>query len=115
MSLLENPVPNIDLFIKIGCDWSLSFTIKDNNGNLMPLTNYTCACKIRDRVGGNLIATPTCTVTVGTSTVTLSLTNAVTGAINAQFGVYDVILTSGSGSKTAIFQGKVYFDPLVTK
>lgn len=114
MTITENPIPQVDLWIKQGASWSMSFDITDNNDNIVTLTDYTATCKIKDRPGGVLLATPTCTVSESIGRVTLELTAAQTKAIDWSVGVYDILLQHNTDDPSCPFEGKVYIDPLVT-
>ena len=45
----------------------------------------------------------------------MSMTPAVTGAIEEGMYVYDMEITSGSGSRTRLLQGEVTVNPEVTR
>lgn len=113
MTLLDNPIPQVDMFIKQGADWSMTFTITDNNDNPRDLTDYSATCDIKDRINGSIIVTPTVVIDELNGTVTFSLDHDETLAINFLQGVYDVFLESQAGTKTPVYEGPVYIDPKV--
>jgi hypothetical protein len=113
LTLLDNPIPQVDIFIKQGADWTMTVTVTDNAGTAKNLTSYTVACAIKNRVSGNTLATPTSSTPGSTGIITLTLTAAQTSAINEITGVYDLIITSGAGAKTCLLEGKVFIDPKV--
>jgi hypothetical protein len=104
------------LAIDQGGDWSVSFPVRDQNGNPADLAGFTGACQIRAWWGApSVLATPTVTIDTGTSTVTLALANAATSALPPASAWYDVRLTDGSGLRTFTQQGLVQVNPATTR
>lgn len=117
-----------DLFLKQGCDVTLTFTVVTATGD--PITNpvgWTTRAQIRPTPTGPVMfewnTTPTTdqgaaalTFTSGTNTSTLSL--ALTRAQSLLFpvgdGVWDCYLTSPAGQTGCVAEGAVSVTPAVT-
>lgn len=88
------------------------------------LTGYIVRMKIKDRVGGNVIASTesvdaplnTITVAVDTAqkTITRTISATATAALTNRAGVYDVEAVSPSGEVTLLFYGSVTVSQEVT-
>ena len=108
----------------IGIDQYATFTIgigyKDAQGDPVDLTGYTAAMQIRDSAAVVLLSlstTPTAngsvlTVTPLTGTIDVTITDEDTATLTN--GVYDLVITDGSGNKTRLIEGKVVVNPGVT-
>ena len=85
-----------------------------------PLTGYTAAMSIKDKIGGTellrLDTTPSGRIVIDSTGMTITLTvDAVTTAgITWNTGVYDLKLISASGVATELLAGSVTVDPGVT-
>lgn len=88
------------------------------------LTGYTSRMKIKDKVGGTVLASTEAgdsplnilTISINTSTkvITLSISATATAAITWKSGVYDLEMVSAGGVVTAILSGKVSVTKEVT-
>lgn len=88
------------------------------------LTGYTARMKIKDKVGGAVLASTdvldapknvlTVTIDNATKTITLSIPATATDDFTWKAGVYDLEMVSASGVVTAILSGKVSVTKEVT-
>ena len=133
----------VDLIIRQGETWSLSYAKKDSAGAAVDLTGYTARLAIRDRVGGTLQAYLSTgadadggTITLGGAAGTVALAMTATQSADlasstveleaALFGygvknvgpvttyVYDLELVSGAGAVTRELEGRVEVQRQVT-
>lgn len=108
----------------IGIDQYATFTIgigyKDAQGDPVNLTGYSAAMQVRDSAGELLLSlstTPTAngsvlTVTPLAGTIDVLITDEDSATLTN--GVYDLVITNGSGTKTRLIEGKVTVNPGVT-
>jgi hypothetical protein len=98
-----------NLLIYQGSDFILDFTIENDNGTTFDLTGYTVACKIKKHYTSSTSTTVSVSVlnppTAGQ--IQMSLSNAITSTMKAGRYVYDVVITSLSGTKTRVLEGTV--------
>ena len=102
--------------IEQGTTFNRIITLQEN-GSAMNLTGYSVASQIRStHDSGTVVGTITCTISnASAGQITLSMTNSVTSAIEEGIYVYDIEITSGSGTVTRILEGKVTVSPEVTR
>jgi hypothetical protein len=107
-----------NLLIDQGTSFSSDVTVKDANGNGWDLTGYTAAAKMAKGYSSTRTRTDiTCTIANDPTTgvVTLSLTPAVTSALDAERYVYDLEITkTASGAVTRVIEGIMTVRPQVT-
>lgn len=78
------------------------------------LAGYTARMKIKDRVGGTVLETVTCTVDNTLKTIALLITDVDSAGFAWTRGVYDLELVSGSGIVTALLSGSITVTKEVT-
>ena len=102
--------------IEQGTTFNRVLTLQEN-GSAMNLTGYSVASQMRStHDSSSIIATFTGTVSNASSgQITLSLTNSQTSAIEEAIYVYDVEITSGTGTVTRILEGNITVTPEVTR
>lgn len=108
------------LNINQGEAWSVTFPVIDANNNPMNVTGWTAKAQIRGAPGETVLyewSAANSNITVSGTTVTISLTGAVSAAwtwigINAE---YDLYVTNLSGQPYRIAQGPVIVSPEVTQ
>jgi hypothetical protein len=105
-----------DIVIRPGAKWDLTLIYMDNNKVPINLTGYTAFCEIRTRAGGELLATPTPTITAGAGQINLVLLPVATVAIGAEVGVYDVLIRKDSDHTqiSYLVGGNAYIKPIAT-
>ena len=105
-----------NFIIEQGATFTRQLTVKENNSALN-LTGYSVASLMRSTHDSSTVAgTFTCTISnaVG-GIIDMSMNPTVTGAIEEGMYVYDMEITSGSGSRTRLLQGEVTVNPEVTR
>ena len=102
--------------IEQGTTFSRVLTLQEN-GSAMNLTGYSVASQMRStHDSSSIVATFSGSVTNASSgQITLSLTNSQTSAIEEAIYVYDVEITSGTGTVTRILEGNITVTPEVTR
>lgn len=106
---------NINLVIEQGSDFDVDFTIRNDDGTALNLTDYDAECVLKkhptsttsypfvvtfvDRIAGE---------------ITVSMASTVTQTLKEGRHMYDVLLTSGTGTKTRVIQGNILVNPGVT-
>ena len=105
---------NVEIYC--GSLFPLSLTLTDDNDVVVNLTGYAAYCEIRDRPGGNLLATPTVQVTPGSGQVYIFLTPAQTKAFGAARASIDVVLIEIADPTNVrpILRGDVSVFPQIT-
>lgn len=106
-----------NLSIDQGATFSSDITVKDINGNVFDLTGYTAVAKLAKGYS----STRTRTV-MGTSfatdrttgVLTISLTANQTAALDPERYVYDVEITSSTGTVTRVLEGIITVRPEVS-
>ena len=105
-----------NFIIDQGATFTRQLTVKENN-SVMDLTGYSVASKMRStHDSGTVVGTFTCSITTATSgIITMAMTASTTAAIEEGIYVYDLEITSGSGTVTRLLQGEVTVNPEVTR
>ena len=105
-----------NFILEQGATFARTLTVKENN-SAMDLTGYSVASKMRStHDSGTVVGTFTCTISNASGgVITMALTASVTAAIEEGIYVYDLEITSGSGTVTRLLQGEVTVNPEVTR
>lgn len=105
-----------NIVIDQGSDLSLQVSCTNSAGEVFNLSNYTAACKLRKHWSSNTAYTITSTITGATlGEITLSANNTVTTAIPPGRYMYDVEVTSNTGTVTRVLQGTATVTPEITR
>ena len=98
-----------------GATFTRQLTVKEN-GSAMNLTGYSVASLMRSTHDSSIVVgTFTCTISNASGgIISMSMTPAVTGAVEEGIYVYDLEITSSSGTVTRLIQGEVTVTPEVT-
>ena len=106
---------NINLILEQGSDFDVDFTIRNDDGTALNLTDYTAECVLKKH--------PTATTSTSfvvdfvdriAGEINVSMASSVTGTLKGGRHVYDVLLTSGTGIKTRVIQGSILVNPGVS-
>ena len=109
MAILAN------IFIDQHTDFQITVDVTDASGNVLNLTGYTAAAQMRKTYGSSSVsATFGTSIVASTGKVTLTLTDAVTGALDSGRYVYDMTVTSGT-TTTRVIEGQAIVTPSVTR
>ena len=103
-----------NLVIDQGADYSTSVSLTDEDGNIVPLNNYTVSAQIRKTYSSSDSFSFTAVVREELGEISLSLTDTQTANITAGRYVYDVFITN-SGITSRIVEGIVTVTPRVTR
>ena len=104
-----------NLIVDQGSAFSSTITVEDSDGNVVNLTNYTYAGKIKKTYDSSTsvsFATPTTPGSNGQ--IAITLTDTVTKAMEPGRYVYDVEITSSGGVTTRVVEGQAEVTPGVT-
>ncbi len=104
-----------NLIVDQGSAFSSTITVEDSSGNVVNLTNYTYAGKIKKSYDSSTsvsFATPTTPGTNGQ--IKITLTDVQTKAMEPGRYLYDVEITSSGGGTTRVVEGQVEVTPGVT-
>jgi len=103
-----------NLLLNQYADFVYNIYLVDVYNNPFDITGYTGTSKVRQSYTSN-IAYPFTVVTGGnTGLITLSMNAAITGYLNDTRYVYDLLLTSNTGTVSRIVEGIVSVDLGVT-
>lgn len=104
--------------IRQGANWAVTVTVYTgtSTGARKNLTGYTVAAKLRVHYDSTAVAaTPICTLSNATGgVIAMALSASQTAALTNRRYVYDLLITSSSGSVTRITEGAAYVTPHVT-
>jgi len=105
-----------NFILEQGATFNRILTVKENN-SAMNLTGYSVASKMRStHDSSTVVGTFTCTISNASSgEVTMSMTSSTSAAIEEGIYVYDLEITSGTGTVTRLLQGEVTVNPEVTR
>ncbi len=110
---------NTRLVIQQGTSWAISWPITDESGEPLDLSGFTVRAQVRaSKEAGDVLhefSTEAGNAAAEQSSVTLSLSPAVSSAWSWRNGVYDVELTDPSGRVARIAEGSVVVSPEVTR
>ena len=105
------------IYIKQGATYSQTFTVKDDAGDAVDLTDYTVSAQLsKGYASTNDRVSFTATITsASTGVITLSLPFATTETLDAPARyVYDIEITYTDSTVTRVFEGIADISPGVT-
>ena len=99
-----------------GATFTRQLTVKENTSALN-LTGYSVASLMRStHDSSTVVGTFTCTISNASGgIISMSMTPAVTGAVEEGIYVYDLEITSSSGTVTRLLEGQITATPEVTR
>ena len=106
-----------NLSIDQGSTFTSDITVKDINGNVFDLTGYTASAKLAKGYSSTRTRTTISTTFATdrtTGVLTISLTANQTAALDPERYVYDVEITSSTGSVTRVLEGIITVRPEVS-
>ena len=106
-----------NLSIDQGATFTSDITVKDMNGNVFDLTGYTAVAKLAKGYSSTRTRTSMTTAFATdrtTGVLTISLTANQTAALDPERYVYDVEITSSSGSVTRVSEVIITVRPEVS-
>jgi hypothetical protein len=105
-----------NLFVDAGANYSNIITVAASNGQALDLTGYTVASQMRKSYQSSTAYNFSASVYQAASgKVRLQLTDTQSAAIPAGRWLYDVEITSPSGTKTRVVEGIVTVSPQITQ
>ena len=105
-----------NIFIDQGTDFTVQVDCTDTAGDVLNLTGFTATAQLRKTYGSSSeSATFKCSHNGVGGTVTMTLTDTITTALEAGRYVYDLMVTDGSGQKSRIVEGQATVTPGVTR
>ncbi len=106
-----------NLSIDQGATFTSDITVKDINGNVFDLTGYTAVAKLAKGYSSTRTRTAMATSFATdrtTGVLTISLTANQTAALDPERYVYDVEITSSTGTVTRVLEGIITVRPEVS-
>ena len=105
-----------NFIVEQGATFNRILTVKENN-SAMNLTGYSVASKMRStHDSSTVVGTFACSISNASSGgITMSMTSSTSSAIEEGIYVYDLEITSGTGTVTRLLQGEVTVNPEVTR
>ena len=105
-----------NLFVDAGATYSNIITVSASNGQALDLTGYTVASQMRKSYASSTVYNFTSSIYIANQgKVRLQLTPQQSEAIPAGRWLYDVEITSPSGTKTRVVEGIVTVTPQITQ
>ena len=105
-----------NFIIDQGATFTRQLTVKED-GSAMDLTGYSVASKFRStHDSSTVVGTFTCSISNASGgIITMAMTASTTADIEEGIYVYDLEITSSSGTVTRLLQGEVTVNPEVTR
>jgi hypothetical protein len=105
-----------NLYVDAGATYSNIITVTASNGQALNLSGYTVASQMRKSYQSSTSYAFTASVfDASTGKIRLQLTPVQSEAIPAGRWLYDVEITSASGTKTRVVEGIVTVNPQITQ
>jgi len=105
-----------NLFVDAGSDYSNIITVSSTNGQPLNLSGYSVASQMRKSYSSSTAYAFTASVyDAANGKVRLQLSASASSAIPAGRWLYDVEITSASGTKTRVVEGIVTITPQITQ
>lgn len=105
-----------NLYVDAGATYSNIITVTASNGQALDLSGYTVASQMRKSFQSSTAYAFTASVfNAATGKIRLQLTPTQSEAIPAGRWLYDVEITSASGTKTRVVEGIVTINPQITQ
>tara|TARA_B100000003_G_scaffold192516_1_gene192218 strand:+ start:430 stop:813 length:384 start_codon:yes stop_codon:yes gene_type:complete len=103
----------VNLFVDQGSDYTLTLTVKDDDGNATDLTGYTVEAYFQKWTGANQVYKFTTTVTdASAGKVQITLKGSVSDDIPSGRYSYDVVINHASNDITRrVIQGSLVLNP----
>lgn len=103
----------VNLFVDQGSDYTLTLTVKDDNGNATDITGYTVEAYFQKWTGSNTVYKFTPTVTDATNgKLQIKLSGSVSDDIPSGRYNYDVVINNSEQDITRrVIQGQVTLSP----
>ena len=98
------------------CDFTETLTVKDSTGTVVDLSNETITSKMRKtHLSTTAFDFTTAKVSATDGTCSITLTDAVTGALSIGRYVWDLTTTDSSGLITRRIEGRATITPSVSR
>ena len=105
-----------NLFVDAGATYSNIITVSASNGQALNLTGYTVASQLRKSYSSSQSFAFTASVyDAASGKIRLQLTPTQSESIPAGRWLYDVEISSPSGTKTRVIEGIVTVNPQITQ
>jgi hypothetical protein len=105
-----------NLYVDAGTDYSTIITVAATNGQPLNLTGYSVASQIRKSYNSSTNYSFLASIyDAAQGKVRLQLTNTQSSAIPAGRWLYDVEITSPSGTRTRVVEGILTVTPEITR
>ena len=104
-----------NLVIDQGADFDAMIDVTDTGGITYDLTNYNVAAQMRKNYASSSATSFTATHNSQGGQIALSLSNSITGDLEPGRYLYDVEITSPSGTITRVVEGVVTVTPGITR
>ena len=105
-----------NLFVDAGANYSNIITVSASNGQALNLTGYTVASQLRKSYSSSQSFAFTASVyDAASGKIRLQLTPTQSESIPAGRWLYDVEISSPSGTKTRVIEGIVTVNPQITQ
>ena len=98
-------IPSINITIPQGADFTETFVSTESDGSSSNLTGYTGKAQIKKHPDATSSNSFSVSITAATGEVAIAMTSGVTSGLTAGRYLYDVLLTSSSGSVSRLTQG----------
>ena len=106
--------PAVNITIPQGADFSQVITAKETDGSVRNLTGYSGSAKIKKHPGSSSSKDFTVGITGSSGEVSISMTSAVTVALDPGRYYYDIKIVSGVGTVSRLVEGMAFVTAGIT-
>ena len=100
-------VSAVNLVIQKGVNFEETFFLTAEDGGGLNLTGQTVVAKLKKHPNATTAFSFSTTVTIGDSSVKITMSGATTATLPSGRCVYDIVLTSSGGIKSKVVEGTV--------
>ena len=100
-------VSQVNLVIPKGISFEETFFLTSTDGGGLNLTGQSVVAKLKKHPTATTAFAFSTTLTIGDSSIVISMSNATTATLPSGRCVYDIVLTSSGGFKSKVVEGTV--------
>lgn len=106
--------PSVNITIEKGTYFENTFTINNSDGTPLNLTGYSAVAKIKKYPSSPTSHSFSVSITAATGKIQVSMADTTTAILTEGRNYYDVIITSGGGTKSRVIEGMALVTPSIS-
>jgi len=107
-------VPSVNITIEKGTYFENTFTINNSDGTPLNLTGYSAVAKIKKYPSSPTSHPFSITITANTGKIQVSMGHTTTASLSEGRNYYDIVITSGGGTKSRVIEGMALVTPSIS-